>query len=137
MNLGGPDEWETCVSSQGADVSVGDVFSIDGDETALLSSVALVNPEGVALKSAYVLPATDGYVGADVYPPTIEAWDQRKPVEGTAVAPENLYSFLLVLSPVGTGPHTTDGLIATYEVNGTRHENRNFVGFRIEESCGE
>ena len=137
MDLGGPEEWSTCVSSEGEVVAVGDVFSITGPNSATLKSLRLVDADGVELEESYVLPVVDGYVGADAYPPEIAGWDERVALAGAPVAPGAKMSVLLAIKPIGEGAHTTQGFVVQYEVDGTTHENRNFTAYEIREDCAE
>lgn len=137
MNLGGPDQWTTCMSSDGDKVTFGDLFSISGTQAARLTALRLVNAQGLELEASYVLPVDGGYIGAAAYPPTIDAWKERADVSGALIDPGSEHSFALVVAPIGGGTHTADGFIATYEIGGTKYENQNFVAFEVQERCSE
>lgn len=113
-------------------------FRADATDPITISAVEPVDPEGVEMRSAFVVPVRATYrfsVGA--LPPTElkKPWRQRRPAVGATVDPGETTDVVATFSWTGPGTGSTSAMRISYTSGGQEHVARTTDRLVVPETC--
>ncbi|WP_217546225.1 hypothetical protein [Streptomyces sp. GbtcB6] len=153
--LDGPD-WEKAGSAQmcmpakqGATLTFGgDELHNYGHKDVVVDKVALLEPKGLRLVDAVVLPTRNNFVGYDNhYPPRKSfldglesAWDSRRPAVGMTIAPQpdttsdtaRTHNLVVAVRVTGSTKVRMTGVIVDYHVGGKQYRWHNITSLVVQ-----
>lgn len=135
LNLGRDTEICTPVAS-GSKFVVGDIAVGRADGDVRLGKVQLVDPIGVEVSEAYLMPIVDDAFYIAPFPPTIAGWDQREPVEGSVIEAGESMNIAVVVRRTSAGTDATiEGLRVEYESGFLRHSTESDLRYVLADAC--
>lgn len=131
----GGDAGELCLSlRQGETMVVGDVLGTPSSLT--LTSVTLLNPHGIELDAAYVLPIVDNEaLGSTTFPPTLDSWSERQDPEDSDVEGGDNVNIVVVVTRASKSPATADGIRVEYRSGGLSYYDDNSTALVLRGTC--
>ena len=134
--LGG-DPSETCVPATiRGQMVIGDFVGAPSQQDIRIDEVTLVEPEGITLNDAYLLPMAPGAVlGSSAYPPETSSWAEREEADGAVIPAGEQRNILLVLERTGEADGTAETIRVEYTAGSQKFTKSGTQSFEVAEAC--
>lgn len=126
-------------SPEGGPVTASYALPNSGPGLVTVDHVRLVNPDGLTLVGAHVVPGRfvmggpypPEFTGADAFPGLRPAWQQRIDAVGAVIPPGFGHDLVVGLRPSAPGESTIDGVEIAYTEGGRSYRVTSLIGVTI------
>lgn len=113
-----------------------------GSTPAEIRDMELIEPHGLTLRDAWLVPTNGGAIGnsstfpppADLVTATEVGWERRTGIPGAQAAPGERYNVVLQVAASTRHP-SSSGIRFVYEAAGEAHAWQTDVGFTVKDEC--
>lgn len=117
-------------------IVIGDFVGAPAQQDIRIDEVTLVEPEGLTLNDAYLLPMVEGeLLGAWTFPPETSTWGDREEADGAVIPAGERRNILLVMERTGEADGTAETIQVEYTAGSQQFTKSGTQSFEVAEAC--